>query len=196
MQDLVDKLVTIFDNDNSEVKNTINSIIQNLALQEKDLKNALKFVHKNENENNFKELNFTIFGNPPIAKRPRARIVNNLVRIFAADRKDKDELANEIRLQIPEDHILFCGEVELFITIYRPFLACWAPYKQFLAELGYIRPDRKPDYDNYAKIITDAMLKSVFYDDNLVVIGNVSIYYSTQPRLEIKVLGRETTISK
>jgi tRNA pseudouridine13 synthase len=58
---------------------------------------------------------------------------------------------------------------------------------QLRAELGLLRPISKPDKDNLEKLLYDA-LKSVLYkDDSCIVGGNAEKFYSSKPRVEIKL---------
>ena len=59
--------------------------------------------------------------------------------------------------------------------------------EQVLAELGYIRPTSKPDFDNLAKTYSD-MIQGILLDDDAYIIKGVSEkYYSVKPRIEIKL---------
>ncbi|CDZ55036.1 RusA family crossover junction endodeoxyribonuclease [Neorhizobium galegae] len=51
---------------------------------------------------------------------------------------------------------------------------------------GAIRPTKKPDYDNFAKIC-DALNLIVWVDDAQVVDGRIRKFYSDRPRMEIRV---------
>mgnify|MGYP000907452258 CR=1 FL=1 len=51
---------------------------------------------------------------------------------------------------------------------------------------GEIRPTKKPDYDNFAKIC-DALNLIVWVDDAQVVDGRIRKFYSDRPRMEIVV---------
>ncbi len=51
---------------------------------------------------------------------------------------------------------------------------------------GELRPTKKPDYDNFAKIC-DALNLIVWVDDAQIVDGRIRKFYSDRPRMEIKV---------
>lgn len=185
-----------------EAVGEIEQIASQLALKDADLKRAVKFIQEHESSNLHSTLQFSIPGDPPVSKRPRASRIRGKdgsvvgIRMHAADGDDQRSVRSDIRQALPADHIPFAGEVELYLEVYRPILASWPPYKTLLAELGYIRPDRKPDYDNYAKLFTDAMRGVVFVDDGLVVVGSVALFYSRRPRLDVTVSGRPRSITK
>lgn len=167
-----------------------------------DLRRALKFVVEQEGANAHTQLQFTILGTPPTAKRPRASRMKNKagevvgIRMHAADAGDQASIREAVTRRLPAGFVPFAGEVELALEVYRPMLASWSPYKQLLAELGYLRVDRKPDWDNSAKLVTDAMRGVVFVDDSLVVFGSVTMQYSRRPRLEVTVSGRARSITR
>ena len=48
-----------------------------------------------------------------------------------------------------------------------------------------IRPVVKPDLDNVAKLICDALNGLAWHDDNAIVDMQVRKFYSTQPRVEV-----------
>jgi len=52
------------------------------------------------------------------------------------------------------------------------------------AESGALRPQTKPDVDNFAKVI-DALNGIVWRDDSQVVELTVEKFYSSRPRLEL-----------
>jgi Holliday junction resolvase RusA-like endonuclease len=63
-----------------------------------------------------------------------------------------------------------------------------APVKKKQAMLeGMIRPTKRPDIDNIAKIITDALNKIAYHDDAQIVDIKVEKYYSLTPRVEIRI---------
>jgi Holliday junction resolvase RusA-like endonuclease len=57
---------------------------------------------------------------------------------------------------------------------------------QVLAEMGLIRPLKKPDFDNLAKTYSDMVQGVLLYDDALIIEGISRKWYSCKPRIEIK----------
>jgi Holliday junction resolvase RusA-like endonuclease len=199
----ISELANRFHSDDVEsVKQSILASAQHLGLGFKDVQRAVAFMDDMVATNSMSSVEFTILGDPPISKRPRSARLKNAagdvvgMRVYAADGDDQLNIKDSVALQLPRDHVPYAGEVELEITIYRPMLASWAPYKRMLCELGVIRPESKPDYDNFSKIITDAMRGIVFVDDGQVVVGNVSLYYSVRPRMVLNVAGRPRRMNK
>lgn len=54
---------------------------------------------------------------------------------------------------------------------------------------GEILPTKKPDYDNIAKIITDALNGVAFHDDAQVVYSTQLKLYGEIPRVEVDING-------
>lgn len=59
-------------------------------------------------------------------------------------------------------------------------------YKE-LARTGKIRPTKKPDTDNIAKNIKDALNKIAFPDDSQIVTEIIEKWYADTPRAEIYI---------
>lgn len=52
---------------------------------------------------------------------------------------------------------------------------------------GEIRPTKKPDLDNIAKIVLDSLNKIAYNDDSQIVEIYISKYYSSVPFVEVKL---------
>jgi Holliday junction resolvase RusA-like endonuclease len=52
---------------------------------------------------------------------------------------------------------------------------------------GGIRPTKKPDCDNIAKAVLDALNGIAYYDDSQVVTVTVEKLYSDTPRVEVEI---------
>lgn len=59
---------------------------------------------------------------------------------------------------------------------------------------GEIRPTQKPDYDNIAKIVSDALNGVAYHDDAQIVDAQVRKFFSLRPRVEITILQAGGTI--
>lgn len=88
--------------------------------------------------------------------------------------------------QVMAGRPLLEGPLEVEIVAYMA-IAESKPRKWKEAALsGEIRPTKKPDYDNFAKIC-DALNLVVWIDDSQVVDGRIRKFYSAIPRMEIRV---------
>lgn len=63
----------------------------------------------------------------------------------------------------------------------------WSKRKQADALAGRVRPTGKPDLDNTAKMVCDALNKLVWQDDSQIVAMQMSKLYGTEPGALIEV---------
>jgi len=79
--------------------------------------------------------------------------------------------------------------LELSIDVYRtpPKNISKAKKNRIEIEEETLRPITKPDVDNYAKGIKDALTGVIWTDDSKVVDLRVSKFYSMNPRAEVKI---------
>lgn len=73
-------------------------------------------------------------------------------------------------------------------------IMAWFPIPQSTSKakrmemlLGHIRPAKKPDCDNVAKIICDALNGCAYKDDAQIVRCTIAKYYSETPRVEVDI---------
>lgn len=60
-----------------------------------------------------------------------------------------------------------------------------------LAEVGIIRPAKKPDWDNISKNICDALNGIAYPDDKAIVDGSVHKYYSDFDYVNVDIIARK-----
>lgn len=81
---------------------------------------------------------------------------------------------------------MLAGPLEMLVTVTKAIPNSWTKRDRDAALAGTIRPDGKPDWDNYGKI-TDALNGIVWKDDGQVVDGRVIKLYGEEPKLRIDV---------
>lgn len=79
---------------------------------------------------------------------------------------------------------------------YLPIPKTMSSVDKVLAELGFIRPVSKPDWDNLAKAYCDMIQGYLLDDDSLIIEGISKKYYSIKPRVEISIEWMESHDSK
>ena len=132
-------------------------------------------------------------GDPRGKGRPRFRIVRPKVGApFASVYTDAETLAYEQGLaqvgaaawsnRPPLDEALTC-----FVEAFMPIPASWSRRKQAQAVAGEIFPTGKPDGDNIAKCVGDALNKILWVDDSQIIMWQVLKLYSDFPRLRVSV---------
>ena len=78
--------------------------------------------------------------------------------------------------------------IRLVITAYYPIPNNFSRKKRILAVNKQIWPTTKPDVDNIAKVVCDALNKVAYYDDNQIVSLSVEKFYGEGPGLQIQIL--------
>ena len=79
------------------------------------------------------------------------------------------------------------GALEVEILIFKKNLSNFNKAKKNAAEARIFRPTTKPDADNYAKGVLDALKGVAWEDDGQVVDLIARKYYSANPRIEITI---------
>ena len=85
------------------------------------------------------------------------------------------------------DAPMLAGPLELSLTVYLPIPASWSRKKRDSALSGGVWPLSRPDVDNYAKNICDALNGVLWGDDSQIVRLTCAKVYSDDPRAVVKV---------
>jgi Holliday junction resolvase RusA-like endonuclease len=78
------------------------------------------------------------------------------------------------------------GPLAIAVTVFAQVPPSWSRKKRAAALSGELRPGR-PDWDNLAKAIGDALTSIVFADDAQIAEAQISKRYDAKPRLEIEI---------
>jgi Holliday junction resolvase RusA-like endonuclease len=89
-------------------------------------------------------------------------------------------------LQVMGDRPPLEGPLEVEMTVVVPIAPSWPKKRQQAAREGREFPTKKPDWDNFAKVV-DALNLVVWVDDGQVVDGRVRKRYGEKPGMWIKV---------
>ena len=81
--------------------------------------------------------------------------------------------------------------IALHVLAVYPIPKSFSKSKRQQAEEGKMRPRVKPDVDNIAKAVLDALNGVCYADDKQVVAFSLCKIYGTEPRLEVEVLEWE-----
>ena len=133
------------------------------------------------------EIKFTVTGEPVAQGRPRFARRGKKVVTYDPEksREYKDYVKRTAQEYAPER--LLEGQICLWIDIYKGCLKSFSKKKIEQSERKELRPLTKPDVDNYAKGIKDALNGIIWKDDSQVVELQIKKFYSKNPRVEIKV---------
>ena len=128
------------------------------------------------------KIEFSVYGNPTPKGRPRFFKRGNFVGTFTPKKTRKAEedfllQALKYRPELPLE-----GELSIKLTFYLQPPKSLSKKKY---EAG-IRPSKRPDLDNYIKII-DCLNKIFWVDDSQIVSIQADKFYSHSPRVEVEI---------
>lgn len=145
------------------------------------------------------EVKFTIYGEPKGKGRPRVSLrrykgKDGEERAFSKAYTPKDTVTYENLVKT--EYSVQCGDfifpdgamLDCRIIAYYGMPKSTSKKKRELMLAGKIRPTKKPDFDNLAKIICDSLNKIAYRDDSQVVDGQVRKFYSEKPRVEVRII--------
>lgn len=137
-----------------------------------------------------KNMEFEVIGAPVGKRRPKFSTVHG----YAQAIKPKEDVIYENLVKLsfqqakPTDYNLFDKAVKMTI------LACFAIPKSFSKKKqkealeGTIRPLTKPDADNIAKIICDALNDIAYKDDTQIIELTITKQYASEPKVKITLV--------
>lgn len=129
------------------------------------------------------EINFVIYLLPKATPRPRCnRIMNTFYVMGAKDNKDIFK-----KFIVKQDIEMITTPCKFYCNSYLPIPKGMRHDEKILAEMGYIRPISKPDWDNLGKTYSDMIQGTLLFDDSLIIEGSSKKFYSTKPRIEIRI---------
>ncbi len=142
-------------------------------------------------------ITFTVPGSPQGKMRPRVVKRGNFVQTYTPDKTVNYE--NLVKLMYGQEAKgrVFDREKSLRVLIVALYDIPQSTSKKRaeLMRIGEIRPTKKPDLDNIAKIICDALNGVAYHDDAQVVDLKVVKYYSDTPCVTVtieEVTGNDT----
>lgn len=77
--------------------------------------------------------------------------------------------------------------LKMMVTAYFQIPASASTKKKAEMRYGFIRPTKKPDWDNIGKIIADALNGVAYPDDAQIVEATVRKFYADDPRVEVEI---------
>lgn len=133
-------------------------------------------------------IEFTVDGSPHGKGRPRFRRFGNFVSTYTdAKTKSYETLVKEAAIKAMENRPLIEGPVKLDLIIRLPVPKSYPKKRSKACLNGSEWPTKKPDWDNVAKSVADAMNDIVFLDDTQIVIARVVKVYATEAGVDVKV---------
>lgn len=142
---------------------------------------------------------FNVFGEPQGKARPRV-VKNRYGNIRAYTPKKTKEYEHEIAkaYQTEAKGKMFDGAVEIQIAAYCKIPNSASKENKAKMQRGEIKPCKKPDLDNIAKVVCDALNGIAYKDDSQVTMLKVFKRYTREPLITeplISVTVREDSYS-
>lgn len=129
----------------------------------------------------WKTVKYVIYLIPKASPRPRKSMNGHFYVNGAADNKRFFKNFYKETLNTP----IIDTPCKFYCDSYLPIPNDMSLVNQVLAELGLIRPLKKPDFDNLAKTYSDMTQGILLFDDALIIEGISRKWYSSKPRIEI-----------
>lgn len=134
-----------------------------------------------------KEIIITAPGKPVGKQRPKFSTKGNFVNAITPEQTVNYE--NYLKMLYIEKYgdMAFEAEEPLELTVNAYFQPPANTSKKKLEMMfnNSIRPTKKPDFDNIAKIVGDALNAVAYPDDKQIVDASIHKFYSGEPRTEI-----------
>lgn len=134
------------------------------------------------------EILFEVPGEPVAQGRPRFSSKNKVKRAIdpPASRYYKMLVSHTALQYKPKE--LIDGSIELYIDVCRSVPKSWSKKKTEAALRKEILPTTRPDVDNYAKGIKDALNGIMYVDDSQITELTVRKYYAEEPKVVVKII--------
>lgn len=132
-------------------------------------------------------MKFTIPGEPTGKARPRVVRNGGFSRTYTPEKTVSYENLVKVEFQRQGGRMLKDGPVKMWVTAWYGIPRSASKRKQAAMAAGYIRPTKKPDCDNVAKIIADALNGLAWKDDSQVVMLHVEKHFGEVPGVEVEI---------
>lgn len=131
-------------------------------------------------------IKFTVPGEPKGKGRPRFSTQGKFIRTYTDETTVNYENWVKICFQEAGQGKLE-GELKAEIDCYFSIPNSFNKNKKFNAVNGLLRPTKKPDVDNIAKIVLDSLNGLAYEDDKNIVSCSINKWYGGDPRVEIYI---------
>ncbi len=134
-------------------------------------------------------ISFTVQGEPYGKGRPKFSTKMGFARAVTPEKTINFETLVKMEYRVQCNGFFFPPERTLGMLITAHMSTPKSESKKRIRMMleGLIRPGKKPDFDNVAKIVCDALNGIAFRDDTLIVDGRVVKVYGEQPYTEIEI---------
>ena len=126
----------------------------------------------------------------PVAKG-RVRMTSSGIAYTPAKTMNYEILVKELYIINHQDRPLIEGQIEATLKAYFTIPKSATKKKRALMIDEKVRPIKRPDLDNIAKTVLDALNGLAYKDDSQVVSLILEKYYSDTPRVELELIEQE-----
>ena len=140
----------------------------------------------------------TVPGKPIALSRPRFRRIGKFVQTYNSQSKDEEAFKNAVKAQLTKEEHDFLIELLSSDKEFYVSLGCifYVPVQKNSSKKALqkklnneVKPNIRPDIDNYLKFVMDSIHNVFYLDDSCVTeLTNVSKRYSDIPRTELTVI--------
>jgi Holliday junction resolvase RusA-like endonuclease len=127
---------------------------------------------------------FEIFGIPAVQKQ--TQFIRRTGIAYNPSKKDADQIRWQLKPYAPPEP-LRCA-IEMHLTFYLPIPKATSRLKRIQMINGVILPKTRPDFDNLAYLVTNAMKELIYADDSLITDCIIRKRYDEKPRTVIKII--------
>lgn len=134
-------------------------------------------------------MQFEVIGAPAGKSRPKFSTIHG----FPQALKAKNDVLYENLVKVSflqgkgEDYCLFDKAIKMQITAFFEIPKSFSKRKTLEATEGLIYPQKKPDADNIAKIICDALNNVAYKDDTQIIQLTILKKYALEPKVNIEI---------
>ena len=142
-------------------------------------------------------ISFSVPGKPTALSRPRFRRTGKFVQVYNPQSELEEAFKNSVKSQLKTEdseflHTLLTSKKTFYISVgcvfYIPIQKNSSKKNIALKLNNEIRPDTRPDIDNYIKFVLDSLHNVFYLDDSCVTeISYARKQYSDQPRTDVEV---------
>ena len=130
------------------------------------------------------KVEFTVEGMAKGKERPRVARVNGHTHAYTP--KTTKDYEQQVKAAYPGFKYDDDAYLSVFIVAYYPTPKA-SKIRTRMMLSGRLRPTRRPDLDNIAKSICDALNGTAYKDDSQIIRLTVEKWYSTYPRVEVRI---------
>lgn len=178
----------------NEINDRLSYILQKRGYTNKDIEKILKRKQEIMEGLRYEKAKIILYEIPEGSRRPR--FTGKGFRFYVPGASDnKKDMIGYVEGNLPDLKIIVTP-ININIKYFLPIPSGFSKEDAILAELGYIEPIIKPDFDNVGKNYTDPGNEVIFIDDSLITYATIQKLYSFKPRIEIEIKWYNKHVSK